>query len=271
MQDSNQKSTKLREENIDLAQKLKSLIEQYELREQHVDKVIHQKDLETQLADAKLAKATVMMKEEREQLLQDKHRCLQDLAEYQKKCHELTSNEVQLRTQLCLYTDKYEEFQTTLNKSNEMFSHFKKEMDQMSKKIKKLEKETGNWRSRWESSNKALIEMATEKQQRDGELVSSTKKILQLEKLCRALQTERQTHLAQIKALKTSTSSTTSDDAIAQTPSNEQTPKDNSSVSTNQSITTNDSKTEQEAPTVVTEPILQSGDPCPNVAQVHVE
>lgn len=33
---------------------------------------------------------------------------------------------------------------------------------QMTKKIKKLEKETAMYRSRWESSNKALLEMAEE-------------------------------------------------------------------------------------------------------------
>lgn len=33
---------------------------------------------------------------------------------------------------------------------------------QMTKKIKKLEKETTMYRSRWESSNKALLEMAEE-------------------------------------------------------------------------------------------------------------
>lgn len=32
----------------------------------------------------------------------------------------------------------------------------------MTKKIKKLEKETAMYRSRWESSNKALVEMAEE-------------------------------------------------------------------------------------------------------------
>lgn len=32
----------------------------------------------------------------------------------------------------------------------------------MTKKIKKLEKETTMYRSRWESSNKALLEMAEE-------------------------------------------------------------------------------------------------------------
>ena len=40
--------------------------------------------------------------------------------------------EIQLRTQLNSYTEKYEEFQGTLDKSNQIFASFKKEMDEVS-------------------------------------------------------------------------------------------------------------------------------------------
>ena len=97
--------------------------------------------------------------------------------------------------QVSLYTDKFEEFQQTLSKSNEVFATFKREMDkvcedlffsiyfcvcvrlsvvcqtsplalfahvQMTKKIKKLEKETEMWKVRWEKSNRSLLEMVEE-------------------------------------------------------------------------------------------------------------
>lgn len=97
---------------------------------------------------------------------------------------------------MSLYSDKFEECHSTLSKSNEVFTTFKQEMEkvsrerqgvgkakykepasppdanflffisfffyQMTKKIKKLEKETAMYRSRWESSNKALVDMAQE-------------------------------------------------------------------------------------------------------------
>ena len=40
--------------------------------------------------------------------------------------------EIQLRSQLNSYTEKYEEFQNTLDKSNKIFTSFKKEMDDVS-------------------------------------------------------------------------------------------------------------------------------------------
>lgn len=68
------------------------------------------------------------------------------------------TSEAQLKNQLNVYTEKYEEFQSTLNKSNEVFSSFRSEMDKMTKKIKKLEQETLMWKNKWDSCNKQLLQ-----------------------------------------------------------------------------------------------------------------
>jgi hypothetical protein len=70
----------------------------------------------------------------------------------------------------------------------------------MSKKVCKLEKETSSWKQRWEKSHQALLEMAADKQQRDSELALATRQLAQLQKLCRTLQAERTSLLAQLKA-----------------------------------------------------------------------
>lgn len=69
----------------------------------------------------------------------------------------------------------------------------------MSNKIVKLECETAAWKLRWEKTQKALIEMATEKQKADQEIVIASKQIATLHKLCRTLQTERTQLLSTIK------------------------------------------------------------------------
>jgi hypothetical protein len=71
----------------------------------------------------------------------------------------------------------------------------------MSKKVCKLEKETSSWKQRWEKSHQSLLEMAADKQQRDSELALATRQLAQLQKLCRTLQTERTSLLAQLKAV----------------------------------------------------------------------
>lgn len=72
----------------------------------------------------------------------------------------------------------------------------------MTKKIKKLEKEMIIWRTKWESNNKVLLQMAEEKTIRDKEYRSSQMKLERLEKLCRALQVERNELSQTVEVLK---------------------------------------------------------------------
>ncbi|XP_040280672.1 gamma-taxilin [Bufo bufo] len=182
---------KLRQENVDLGNKLKKLIEQYALREEHIDKVFKHKELQQQLIDAKLQQTTQLMKEAEERHQHEREFLLNEATETRQKFEELKQQESQLKQQLSLYMDKFEEFQTTMAKSNELFTTFRQEMEKMTKKIKKLEKETVVWRTKWENNNKALLQMAEEKTIRDKEQKALQFKLERLEKLCRALQTER--------------------------------------------------------------------------------
>lgn len=191
MEQHNERNASLRQENTQLAEKLKKLIEQYELREEHIDKVFKHKDLQQQLVDAKLHQAQELLKESEERHHREKEFLLKEAVESQRMCELMKQQEVHLKQQLSLYTEKFEEFQNTLSKSNEVFTTFKQEMEKMTKKIKKLEKETSMYRSRWESSNKALLDMAEEKTLRDREFDGLQGKVQRLEKLCRALQLER--------------------------------------------------------------------------------
>jgi len=64
-------------------------------------------------------------------------------------------------------------------------------MTQLTKKIKTLEKETTNWRQRYDKSNCSLLQVLEENKKRDQELLNTSKKLNQMEKLCRAMQKER--------------------------------------------------------------------------------
>ena len=159
----NQKrNTQLKEENADLAQKLKTLMGHYESWEKHTEKIIKQKDLETQLIKAKFAKTDMILNQEKQIFIKEKQQLIQMITDLQKRCADMSQNEIKLRTELGVYTNKYDEFQTVLTKSNDMFANFKRDMERMSKQIKKLEKETLQWKNRWETSNKALLKLSDE-------------------------------------------------------------------------------------------------------------
>ncbi|KAI9767594.1 MAG: hypothetical protein M1840_005631 [Geoglossum simile] len=79
----------------------------------------------------------------------------------------------------------------TLNNSNDLFLTFRKEMEEMSKKTKRLEKENIQLSRKHESTNLNIIEMAEQRAKSDKEIEMLKKKNAKLENLCRALQRER--------------------------------------------------------------------------------
>uniref|UniRef100_A0A3Q2I0R2 Taxilin gamma n=1 Tax=Equus caballus TaxID=9796 RepID=A0A3Q2I0R2_HORSE len=164
-------NAKLRQENIELGEKLKKLIEQYALREEHIDKVFKHKELQQQLVDAKLQQTTQLIKEADEKHQREREFLLKEATESRHKYEQMKQQEVQLK-------------------------------QQMTKKIKKLEKETIIWRTKWENNNKALLQMAEEKTVRDKEYKAFQIKLERLEKLCRALQTERNELNEKVEVLK---------------------------------------------------------------------
>jgi chromosome segregation ATPase len=196
MQEHHEKNIALKQENNELMNKLKKIIEQYEAREKQFEELLKQKHLELQLYEAKLAQQVVAIAEIKESNLVERQYLLAETMQKQKRCEELAIQEVELKGQLSLYSGKFEEFQSTLNKSNEVFSSFKKEMEKMSKTIAELEKESQMWKSKYEKCNRSLLEMADEHIQNTEAIKSLKAKNEKLEKLCRALQTER-TQLSQ--------------------------------------------------------------------------
>ncbi|XP_066229211.1 beta-taxilin [Saccopteryx leptura] len=186
-----ERNMKLCQENTELAEKLKSIIDQYELREEHLDKIFKHRELQQKLVDAKLEQAQEMMKEAEERHTREKEYLLNQAAEWKLQAKVLKEQETVLQAQLTLYAGRFEEFQSTLTKSNEVFATFKQEMDKTTKKMKKLEKDTATWKARFENCNKALLDMIEEKALRAKEYECFVMKIGRLENLCRALQEER--------------------------------------------------------------------------------
>lgn len=138
-----------------------------------------------------------------------------------------------MKSQIDLYTNKYDEFQNSLTRSNKVCGEFNEEMErvgnyvtffpfkilytesffftQMSKKILALEKETTLWKQRWEKSNTVFVDMVYEKQARESELVKLKERLALLQDLCKMFQRERRSLIEQLneKNAKTNTDSTT--------------------------------------------------------------
>lgn len=194
-----EKNAKMYEENLEINKKFKAVYEQVEQKEQQLLKVHQQMKLDLQVADAKLAKVKMEATAEKETLLKEKQQLLLKMTEYQTQIRELQTTEVGLRSEISMYTDKYDEFQNALNRSNKIYGEFNVEMEKMTKKLYALEKETSLWKQRWANSHDALLAMAADKQSRDGEIAMLSKKLTLLQDLCKMFQCERTKLLAQLK------------------------------------------------------------------------
>eukprot|EP01112_Ceratiomyxa_fruticulosa_P006757 TRINITY_DN1763_c0_g1_i4.p1 TRINITY_DN1763_c0_g1~~TRINITY_DN1763_c0_g1_i4.p1 ORF type:complete len:349 (+),score=85.39 TRINITY_DN1763_c0_g1_i4:243-1289(+) len=168
------------QENETLREKLRAFVEQYEIREQHFGTQLKAKELEGQLLEAKL-------KQQLELTMQEALKA----QSYKEQLIALNKTEQELRAQLSLYAEKFEQFQETLTKSNDVFATFKGEMEKMSKTIRSLEKDNISLKRKTEQSDLALITLAEERNTLKTQLDQSKLQKKKLESLCRALQLER--------------------------------------------------------------------------------
>ncbi|KAJ8291168.1 hypothetical protein GJAV_G00022190 [Gymnothorax javanicus] len=198
IEEHSERNTKLCKENSDLAEKLKGLIDQYDKREANLEKVFKHRDLQQKLAETKLEQANVLLQDSEEKHRIEKDHLLKQLAEWKSRAKLLKEQESELKAQLNLYSEKFDEFQGTVSKSNGVYASFREDMDKMAKKMRKLEKDASSWKSRFEGCNKQLLSMAEEKALRDKECEVFTVRTQKLEKLCRALQEERKSLQLQV-------------------------------------------------------------------------
>ncbi|KAG7234387.1 hypothetical protein INR49_004853, partial [Caranx melampygus] len=195
----NNRNDNLCRENANLTDKLESLMNQCEMREEGLEKINKHRDLQHKLTEAKLQQANALLAEAEEKHKREKEYLLREAIDKTKKCYAMKEQELAMKKKLTLYAQKFDEFQGTLAKSNEIYVRFKQEMDNMSAKMKKMDKESNLWKTRFENCNKALTDMIEERTEKGKEYDLFVLKIQKLEKLCHALQEERKILYVKIK------------------------------------------------------------------------
>ncbi|XP_061785335.1 beta-taxilin-like isoform X2 [Nerophis lumbriciformis] len=196
------RNSKLCGENANLSDKLHKLLEQCERRDESLQKINRHRDLQQQLTEAKLEQANALLVEAQEKHQREKEYLLHQAAEWKLQTRTLSEHAAITQAQLALYSQKFDEFQKTLAKSNEIYARFKQEMENMSEKMKTLEKESNVWKLRFENCNKALTDLIEERAEKGKEYETFVQTIHKLEKLCRVLQDERKVLYAKIKEVR---------------------------------------------------------------------
>lgn len=158
--------------------RFKSFIEQYELRELHFHSLMRTKEVEVQYHLARYEQQRTKAESE-----STKTRHLQA------QVQAFTKTETELRNQLNVYVDKFKQVEDTLNNSNDLFLSFRKEMEDMSKKGKRLEKENEALKRQKEATAANILRMAEERQDWKRKMDAAEKKS---EKLTRIIQQMQQ-------------------------------------------------------------------------------
>ncbi|KAJ5156726.1 hypothetical protein N7492_009529 [Penicillium capsulatum] len=170
-------------EDVDLEEalraKLKTISEQFDTRELHYKGLLRSKDSEIQSLTSKY-------EEQRRTADNETARGRALSAQVSTFSH----TEAELRSQLNIYVEKFKQVEDTLNNSNELFLTFRKEMEEMSKKTKRLEKENHTLNRKHEQTNRNILEMAEERTRNQEELERWRRKCQHLEALCRRMQAQ---------------------------------------------------------------------------------
>ncbi|VDM32647.1 unnamed protein product [Hydatigera taeniaeformis] len=218
-----EKNNKLREENQMLADKLQKFISDHEKREEYVQKLLKTRELETKLAEAKAVQARAVQEQavlrEKRETERVREEC--NLLKQRLEAHQLV--EEKLKEQIEFYKNKYQSFNKTMAKSNDLIENTKKEMQKvlvhsylfcmlssptevisgleldaevkrfanvvspMTKHVRTAESAALEWRSKWEVSQKALLDMIDECRKEKEKTQALQKQVDSLSSLCRAL------------------------------------------------------------------------------------
>ncbi|KAL8787841.1 MAG: hypothetical protein Q9213_002028 [Squamulea squamosa] len=158
-------------------QKFKSFIEQYELRELHFQSLMRTKECEVQYNLARYERERKAAENE-----QTRSRALSA------QVSTFSQTEIELRSQLNIYVEKFKQVEDTLNNSNDLFLTFRKEMEEMSRKTKRLEKENLNLTRKQDLTNRNILQMAEDRTGVNKELETLRKKNNTLESVIRRMQ-----------------------------------------------------------------------------------
>merc|ERR1719447_1941077 len=162
--------------------RLSAVVGEYKHREEQYSKVINGMKEREDLMEQKMATLEEARKADGEKL----NETLNDLMEKTQMTIQLVAEKEQLHKQVHYYSERFEDFNDTLSKSNEAISGFSAEMQKLQKINGRLEKNAEDWKAKHFNCQQQLI-LLTENN------LKQTEKNQKLEKLCRALQ-ERQSN-----------------------------------------------------------------------------
>lgn len=144
---------KLRDENNTLASRLTELMGEYEQREKRIDAAITEYKLQLKLYEAQLAKAKIEKAELSADFTKERIELHKSLVESKHEAERTADEHARLQEQMDVYKKQFAEMEKNVGTNSQNFGVFRSEMERLGKKLRTFERDTAEWKERFETSN----------------------------------------------------------------------------------------------------------------------
>jgi len=192
---------KLKNDNSEMMEQMKQLIAQTEKRENAIQRMETEFQLQLKLLENQVAKAQIEKAEVKADMTKERLELAQELSLERERSKNLEETVNLLKEQADIFQQQLDECQTGTAKDSKGFQHFKTQIDKLTKQMVGLEKDTQEWRQKYEISSQQLKKMNTASMDAEKELSLVKKKLDQMVKLNKTLSEERTTMMEKIKTM----------------------------------------------------------------------
>jgi len=192
---------RMKDDNGEMMDQMKLLIGETEKREKAIQRMQTEFELQLKLLEHQVAKAQIEKAEIKADMTKERLEIVQELTLERERSKNLEETVVLLKEQAEIFQQQLDEGSAGLGKDNKSFQHFKTQIDKLTSQMVKLEKDTQEWRQKYELSNQQVKKMNTASMDSEKEVTALKKKLDSMVKLNKTLAQERTTLTEKVKSL----------------------------------------------------------------------
>jgi len=184
-------NSRLRDENTGLGEKLTFLIQEGEKRENQFAHRLTEFQLQIKLLEHQVAKAQIEKSEIKADMTKERLEIAQELSLERERNTNLEETCRLLKEQSSIYQAQLDDLSTGAGNNTKSFQHFKSQIDKLNAAMRELDRDTHQWREKYEVSSNQVKKMNAQSLEREKEVAQLKKKLESMVKLNRTLTEER--------------------------------------------------------------------------------
>jgi len=184
-------NSRLRDENTNMAEKLTTLCEESEKRDNQVQSRLTEYGLQVKLLEHQVTKANLEKAEVKADMTKERIEIQQELLLERERSSNLQETVQIMKQQANIYQEQLNQLTNGEGAGKKNFQFFKDQIDKLTAQLNVLEKDTHDWRNKYEVSSQQVKKMNTQSLEREKEIGQLKKKLDQMVKLNKTLADER--------------------------------------------------------------------------------